>query len=378
MDWSKMSPEQLAQIPAGVPPRGVIPNLVNPPNAGNYVIIANSIFVAMMITFVALRFYVVLKIKKKMGADDWMVVVSVIGICYYFVVVCLAIRVAKFGTHMYNLSVLHFRTRDVALAMQIGFLTNGPPHLIWPWVKTTFFLMYLQLFRPLTWLRRCVYFGLAVVWVWYVAMCIAQISITAPPRGHGWVESFATPRYLQTFKICVPTAYFGLASDLYIMVLPLVAISHLRLSRLKRIGVAAMFTTGFTCCVASTVSIYFQTRLYENANDFTFYVVFIYLAYTLEVCVAISISCMPSLARLHKDKTGAKVNSVAASLGFPFRSFPRKDPTLECTPKRAHPQPWRMVPYLDRNFTRRASPNANLHPLQIRRTISHYQRKGFA
>jgi hypothetical protein len=30
---------------------------------------------------------------------------------------------------------------------------------------------------------------------------------------------------------------------------------------------------------------------------------------------------MPSLARLHKDKTGKKFNSIVSSLGFPFRSL---------------------------------------------------------
>lgn len=128
--------------------------------------------------------------------------------------------------------------------MQIGFLSNGPAHIIWPWIKTTFFLMYLQIFRPLVWLRRCVYVGLALVWAWYLAMFVAQIAITAPPPGKGWVESFATPQYLRTFKLCVPTASFSLASDVYILILPLVAISHLQLSKAKKIGVATMFSTG--------------------------------------------------------------------------------------------------------------------------------------
>lgn len=104
--------------------------------------------------------------------------------------------------------------------------------------------MYLQIFRPLMWLRRCVYAGLAVVWAWYVAMFAAQIAITAPPPGKGWVESFGTPQYLRTFKLCVPTATFSLVSDVYILILPLIAISHLQLSMAKKIGVATMFSTG--------------------------------------------------------------------------------------------------------------------------------------
>jgi hypothetical protein len=104
--------------------------------------------------------------------------------------------------------------------------------------------MYLQLFRPLTWLRRSVYVGLALVWAWYISTGIAQIALTTPPPGHGWVESFATPRYNKTFRLRVPTASFSLASDVYILALPLIAISHLRLNLANKIGVATMFSTG--------------------------------------------------------------------------------------------------------------------------------------
>ncbi|KAF2175155.1 hypothetical protein K469DRAFT_437555, partial [Zopfia rhizophila CBS 207.26] len=209
-------PEQLAQIPAGVPPLGVMPNLVNPPNAGNYIIIANSVLMAMMITFVALRFHVVFRIKRKMGADDWTVVAALIGSCYYFVVVCLG-KVQHFGksnddatdagsscqSSQVRYPHLHVeRTTTHHLALDKN---DVLPHV-------------LQLFRPLTWLRRCVYVGLAVVWAWYVSMCIAQTVITAPPSGHGWAESFATPRYHRTFQLCVPTASFSLVSDVYILV----------------------------------------------------------------------------------------------------------------------------------------------------------------
>jgi hypothetical protein len=97
VDFSKITPEQLTQmppevliqIPAGVPPPGVIPNLVNPTNAGNYILIANSVLMLMMFIFLALRFYVVIAIKRKMAADDWMVIAGIIGSCYYFVIVVL-------------------------------------------------------------------------------------------------------------------------------------------------------------------------------------------------------------------------------------------------------------------------------------------------
>jgi len=149
VDLSKVPPEQLAQMPAGIPPPGVIPNLVNPNNTGNYILIANSLFMAVMIVFVALRFYVVFAIKKTMASDDWMVVAGLVGSCYYFVVVCLgklrrflqrataqltqalAVKVASFGTHMWDLSVLHMRTRDVAVvSYSVCYSTVDAAHVI--------------------------------------------------------------------------------------------------------------------------------------------------------------------------------------------------------------------------------------------------------
>lgn len=76
-----------------------------------------------------------------------------------------------------------------------------------------------------------------------------------------------------------------------------------------------------SCCIASSLSVYFQHRVFVDQADFTYYVIFVYLTYTLEMCVGISTSCMPSLARLHKEKTGIKLHSVVSSMGSPFRSF---------------------------------------------------------
>jgi hypothetical protein len=94
---------------------------------------------------------------------------------------------------------------------------------------------------------RCDYVGLALVWLWYMATSIARMVIISPPPGQGWVESFAGPRYLNTFKLCVTTASFILTSDVHILVLPMIAMSHLRLDMAKKFGVAAIFSTGLMC-----------------------------------------------------------------------------------------------------------------------------------
>lgn len=105
--------------------------------------------------------------------------------------------------------------------------------------------MYLEVFGPLDWLRRCVYIGLFVNWSFYIANLIPSIYYQAPDPGQSWQKSLQNPRYLEVFKLSIPIAVGSLILDFYIFVLPLIAVMKLRLSQNKKIGVIAVFATGF-------------------------------------------------------------------------------------------------------------------------------------
>ena len=168
-----------------------------------------------------------------------------------------AVSVAKFGTHMWDLSALHAssteflvvrippNTTHASLTCQSSFLANWPTAIIWAVAKTTFFLMYLQIFSPFRWLRICVYIGLFVTWGFYIAVLIPSIYYMAPNPGQSWQEGFTNPRYLKSLNLNMPIAIGSLILDVYIFLLPLVAVPKLRLSPRKKVGVAAVFATGF-------------------------------------------------------------------------------------------------------------------------------------
>lgn len=67
---ASMTPEQLAQTPAAMPPAGVMPNLIDPPSGAPVLITVSTVLFAIMLVFAALRFYVKLAIRHKMAADD--------------------------------------------------------------------------------------------------------------------------------------------------------------------------------------------------------------------------------------------------------------------------------------------------------------------
>lgn len=117
--------------------------------------------------------------------------------------------------------------------------------VVWALAKTSFFLMYLQIFGPLIWLRICVYIGLFVNWGFYLAVCIASFYFMVPNPGQTWQEGFRNERYGNAINMTIPIATGSLTLDLYIFLLPLIAVSKLQLSQRKRLGVMAVFATGF-------------------------------------------------------------------------------------------------------------------------------------
>ena len=104
--------------------------------------------------------------------------------------------------------------------------------------------MYYQLFHVLIWVRYCVYIGLTVTWGFYISTFICQVYFTAPSPGQSWTMAFGTLKYYKAFNMTLPVASCSLALDLFIFTIPMIAVSTLRLSFKKKLGVLAMFAFG--------------------------------------------------------------------------------------------------------------------------------------
>lgn len=72
---SELTPEQiqyLSRTPAGEPPDGVIPNLVNPPTNIEPLYVVSSMLLAFSIIFAFSRVFQKLKVTRKVTVDDCM------------------------------------------------------------------------------------------------------------------------------------------------------------------------------------------------------------------------------------------------------------------------------------------------------------------
>ncbi|OJJ98505.1 hypothetical protein ASPACDRAFT_1857760 [Aspergillus aculeatus ATCC 16872] len=300
-------------VPAATPPPGVTANLVDPPSDGNILIIVGTILMSVMFVIAGLRFYTRICIRRKMSADDWTTLIAIIGTLVYYILCILAVPVAKYGTHVWNLSAAHLMSSQFII---ISFFINWVTSIVWPFAKTTFLLMYLDLFKPFRWQRYAIYFGLLVNWGFYIAIAVATLYYTSPAPGQSWQESFLSPRYTGMVPLMIPIAVGNLVLDVYILILPMLSIWRLQMGRKKKFGVAAIFATGFVACIASSLSIYFKVILRHHEEDFTYYTLPVLIMCLAEMCVGITASCMPSMSLLIRRRGGFLGTMVSSLLNF--------------------------------------------------------------
>ncbi|RAK98109.1 uncharacterized protein BO80DRAFT_314497, partial [Aspergillus ibericus CBS 121593] len=288
-----LDPAQLAHIPAGTPPAGQVSNLTDLPSEGYLFLVVGGLVMGIMYIFVGMSLYVKLKVQKRWAPDDWTRLISTIGATFYFIACIFAVVKGKFGTHMWDLSVAHILSNSFIIS---SYFANWEAYIVWPIVKTTFFLIYLDMFRRIRWQRYAIYFGLFVNWGFYVAVLIAMLYYISPAPGQSWRDSFVSTRFNHCLQTSIPIAVWSLVLDLYILLLPMVPIWNLQMKLTKRLGVMAVLATGLIACVASSLSIYFRTLLNSHEDDFTYYTLKVFLMAIVEMCVGITTSSMPSMA----------------------------------------------------------------------------------
>ncbi|PYH88577.1 hypothetical protein BO71DRAFT_391299 [Aspergillus ellipticus CBS 707.79] len=296
---ANMTAEQMANTPAGIPPPGITPNLSNPPSDGYIMVVVGSIGMAVTLTAATLRFYAKLFIRKKMRPDDWTALVATVGSIGYFSNCILAVVRGKYGVHMWNLSIAHIMSNLFIIS---SYFLNWVSALIRCFAKTSFFLMYLDIFGPVEWQRYTIYFGLLVTFGFYISTITSTIYFTSPAPGQSWRESFISPRYRRNFNSMMPIVVGSFLIDMYILLLPMLFISPLQMSLRKKIGVLTVFATGSLSCVASTLRIYYTHVLGEHTDDFTYYTLRVLIMSLLEMCAGITASSMPSMVYLYRRR----------------------------------------------------------------------------
>lgn len=91
-----------------------------------------------------------------------------------------------------------------------------------------------------------IWVGIILVAVSYIAFFIAWIVSTVPlPGDSGWADlKFRERTGEATCKMSVGLGVLGTFTDFYIIAIPLTAVSGLKMSIERKIGISALFATG--------------------------------------------------------------------------------------------------------------------------------------
>ncbi|MCJ1366546.1 hypothetical protein MMC16_005675 [Acarospora aff. strigata] len=171
--------------------------------------------------------------------------------------------------------------------------------LIYPptafFAKLSLFLLYLHIFSPNRPTRYMIYSGIAITFGLYTATFAYNVYLCVPRPGQGWLVAVSSPRCNKAYILSYIQGPFGIVSDFYLLLLPVPVVWQLHLPAKRKIGVCAIFATGFLACFSSVLGLYYRVRVVRS-TDFSWQMLPVITLVIVEINVGVICSCMPHLA----------------------------------------------------------------------------------
>ncbi|KAL6713085.1 hypothetical protein ACLMJK_009206 [Lecanora helva] len=284
-------------MPAGIPPPGVIPNFENPVTRVSMINISAAVCLPLIIIFASFRLYARAFIVRRKSWDDLACLLGFIGGCSYISLTLAVVHLGAYGRHEwdYKLGDLTKELIRLTLANEVLY---GP--FIW-FIKVTLLLLFLEIFGQLRWLRWLVYSGMCLTGLFYLSTAIAYLVLCAP-KNQTHIELLtaisSTKCQKQGQPLSIVIGSFNLASDLYILCLPLPAVWSLQMAKRRKIGISAIFSSAIAAVISSILTIVFRTRL-SRSRDQTWDIVPLWVVTIIEITAGFMVTCMPSMPTVY-------------------------------------------------------------------------------
>ncbi|MCJ1382008.1 hypothetical protein MMC17_005120 [Xylographa soralifera] len=309
---SSLTPEELnalSHVPALAPPPGIESNFVNPQNQSlSFLLVTSTLFGVMTIFFIN-RIYTKVLIIRKYTWDDLTIIIAFTSSIAYFVVSIWGVQKGKLGVHEWDINIPDVLSLNLLIPEYLASILTEIALLF---TKATFFFMYLSIFGPLQWMRISAWLGLLVNTGFYLAVLVANMIFSTPRPGQSWQQAAISEQ--GTLALSIPQAVGGLIIDMFILALPIIAVSKLQLPPRRKLGVILIFMSGALAVAASILKIYYSYLLINTA-DLTWASLPINIVTFTEISVGISCACMPSAAHTCRHH--------ASSFGYMRKAFSR-------------------------------------------------------
>jgi hypothetical protein len=110
--------------------------------------------------------------------------------------------------------------------------------------KLTFFIFYIQIFRPRDRLVKWIWGGALITTGFYVATSICQFYYYVPGPGQTWISKIDLNPNSPLATIGIVSSCFGIVSDFYLFALAAVGIWQLQMPKEQRLGIIGIFSAG--------------------------------------------------------------------------------------------------------------------------------------
>ncbi|KAA8569705.1 hypothetical protein EYC84_001292 [Monilinia fructicola] len=317
----------LKDVPALEPPPGVTPNFSHPEDKSYILITVCSLLLFMMLLCFSARVYVRFTTKTYVWADVTCLFATFSGKIFaiaYYIASTIGVVLGPVGKHQWDVTIGDVTSNNFIIA--VAFLSNvlvSPTLLL---TKVTLFFLYLELFQPFKWMRICVYTGVAVTTIFYLATGILMIVWSSPRRGETWQTHLFTDEQQYAQIYASPFSAVGLVIDLYLLVLPLKAVYDLYLPLKRKLAVGVVFLTGIFACIASTLSVYYRfINKQSHTKDTTWALQNVIICSLAEMFIGVIVSCMPATWKCIRQNI-PQFLALKSALSFGSNNFWKKTP----------------------------------------------------
>lgn len=225
-------------LPSMAPPPGVDSNFVNPVTLADAIVAVSAITSVLAVIFLSMRLYSTLAITRSASYDDG---ASILAMIFSLGYVGLIVSTKDDARHGWDFPISAFTASYLKAILSetiiaaLGFFFS----------KVSVLLLLFRLFSPTQSSRYLVYIG--IIWASLISLTTLAVAgaLCAPWSG----ESFGS---VPTFERCTHQVTWAVAQgalntilDFYILYLPIPMVWKLNMGQRRKIGVTAIFMTGF-------------------------------------------------------------------------------------------------------------------------------------
>ncbi|RDL35273.1 Uncharacterized protein BP5553_07204 [Venustampulla echinocandica] len=223
---------------------------------GPTIIAVNATIQGIACLIVILRIISRFTLVKKVGADDWMIVVATILATVNIVI---ASQSVKFGTGKHKQAI----PKDNLIPSGIyRFITRVIYFLISGATKLSVGLLYLRIFPTL---KKHVYILIGFIVAMTIALEVATILQCIPVEAVWTMDP--TGKCFDIVAFSYSASALAVVTDIWTLVLPLRTVLSLQIQRNQKIVLVGMFSLGLIACIAGIVRMAFLITLLTSTDQ---------------------------------------------------------------------------------------------------------------